>query len=106
MLFDDIGLLAPEILLPRKGVDLTKWAVVACDQYTSQPEYWERVKECSSRYRASRPCFFSRSRISPSRTTSAGGGASAAGGGGVFSLLIALIAMKIAKAMIRKSMTV
>ena len=45
MLFDDIGLLAPEILLPRKGVDLTKWAVVACDQYTSQPEYWERVRD-------------------------------------------------------------
>ena len=45
MLFDDIGLLAPEILLPRQGVDLTKWAVVACDQYTSQPEYWERVRD-------------------------------------------------------------
>jgi uncharacterized protein (DUF1015 family) len=45
MLFDDIGLLAPEILLPREGTDFTKWAVVACDQYTSQPEYWERVGE-------------------------------------------------------------
>ncbi|MRR39279.1 DUF1015 family protein, partial [bacterium] len=44
MLFDDIGLLAPEILLPRTGIDLTKWTVVACDQYTSQPDYWERVK--------------------------------------------------------------
>ena len=22
----------------------TKWAVVACDQYTSEPEYWERVR--------------------------------------------------------------
>lgn len=30
------------ILLPRE-CGLTKWAVVACDQYTSQPEYWERV---------------------------------------------------------------
>jgi hypothetical protein len=45
MLFDDIGLLAPEILLPRHGIDLTKWAVVACDQYTSQPDYWERVRD-------------------------------------------------------------
>lgn len=33
----------PEILLPRKGVDLSKWAVIACDQYTSQPDYWEET---------------------------------------------------------------
>ena len=26
--------------LPRNGVDLEKWAVVACDQYTAQPEKW------------------------------------------------------------------
>lgn len=31
-----------DILLP-KGCDLNKWSVVACDQYTSQPEYWARV---------------------------------------------------------------
>ncbi len=41
---ESIGLGIPNILLPRVGVDLTKWAVVACDQYTSQPEYWENVK--------------------------------------------------------------
>ena len=34
----------PDILLPREGIDRTKWAVVACDQFTSQPEYWARVK--------------------------------------------------------------
>ena len=33
----------PRILMPKAGVDLSKWAVVACDQYTSQPEYWEEV---------------------------------------------------------------
>ena len=33
----------PEIMMPREGTDLSKWAVIACDQYTSQPEYWERV---------------------------------------------------------------
>lgn len=33
----------PEILLPQPGTDLSKWSVVACDQYTSQPEYWEEV---------------------------------------------------------------
>jgi len=41
---DDIGVNIPNILLPRKGTDLAKWAVVACDQYTSQPEYWESLK--------------------------------------------------------------
>ncbi|MFR5253339.1 MAG: DUF1015 family protein [Butyricicoccus sp.] len=30
----------PEIMFPHEGVDLSKWAVIACDQYTSQPDYW------------------------------------------------------------------
>ncbi|MEG2118730.1 MAG: DUF1015 domain-containing protein [Pseudoflavonifractor sp.] len=33
-----------DILLPQ-DCDLTKWSVVACDQYTSQPEYWQRVED-------------------------------------------------------------
>lgn len=33
-----------DILLP-KGCDLSKWAVVACDQYTSEPDYWAELKE-------------------------------------------------------------
>lgn len=36
-----------EILLPRFRSDpekMKKWACVACDQYTSEPEYWERVE--------------------------------------------------------------
>lgn len=32
------------VLLPQ-NCDLTKWSVVACDQYTSQRDYWERVTE-------------------------------------------------------------
>ena len=33
-----------DILLPDfSAVDGKKWACVACDQYTSEPEYWERV---------------------------------------------------------------
>jgi len=28
------------LLLPNSSVDLKKWAVVACDQFTSEPEYW------------------------------------------------------------------
>ena len=34
-----------EILLPRPGIDLSKWAVVACDQFTAQPEYWQAVED-------------------------------------------------------------
>ena len=42
---EELGLYLPEILLPRADVDLRKWAVIACDQYTSEPEYWQRVEE-------------------------------------------------------------
>ena len=31
-----------DILIPL-GIDANKWSVVACDQYTSEPEYWEKV---------------------------------------------------------------
>lgn len=43
--FEDIGVGIPEIYLPTDGVDLTKWAVIACDQFTSQPDYWEKVEK-------------------------------------------------------------
>jgi len=33
-----------DILLP-KNCDMTKWGTVACDQYTSEPEYWQGVQE-------------------------------------------------------------
>ena len=39
-----IGIKVPELLLPGKDVDMTKWAVVACDQYTSQADYWEETE--------------------------------------------------------------
>ena len=32
------------ILLP-KDTDMTKWSVIACDQYTSEPEYWADVEK-------------------------------------------------------------
>lgn len=35
-----------DILLPRLGAEgMSKWAVVACDQYTGEPEYWDTVRE-------------------------------------------------------------
>ncbi|MDD3928665.1 MAG: DUF1015 domain-containing protein [Sphaerochaeta sp.] len=37
------ALKSADIMIPKQGVDLHKWAVVACDQYTSEPDYWERA---------------------------------------------------------------
>ena len=36
---------APHILLPNKSVDMNAWAVIACDQFTSQLDYWEDVEK-------------------------------------------------------------
>ena len=41
--YPHIGIQTGNILLPKAGLDLTKWAVIACDQFTSQPEYWNKV---------------------------------------------------------------
>ena len=41
--FEKLGFYPADILLPEDA-DMGKWAVVACDQFTSQPEYWERVE--------------------------------------------------------------
>lgn len=38
-----MGVHVPDILVPADHIDLEKWAVVACDQYTSQREYWDKV---------------------------------------------------------------
>ena len=34
-----------DILLPDVNADMKKWAVIACDQFTAQPEYWKRVED-------------------------------------------------------------
>lgn len=39
-----IGVQIPKIMLPDKSTNLNKWSVVACDQYTSEPEYWKEVE--------------------------------------------------------------
>jgi uncharacterized protein (DUF1015 family) len=44
-IYDSVGIGVPEVLLPGRGIDLTRWAVVACDQYTAQPEYWKSVEK-------------------------------------------------------------
>ena len=34
-----------DILLPREGIDLNRWAVIACDQHTSEKEYWKELED-------------------------------------------------------------
>jgi len=43
--YPSIGIQITDILLPKSGTDLSKWAVIACDQFTSQPEYWQKVED-------------------------------------------------------------
>ena len=40
-----VGLSVCDFLVPNPNVDLQKWAVIACDQFTSQPEYWKQVED-------------------------------------------------------------
>lgn len=41
----NVGLIAPTILLPKKNTNMYNWATVACDQYTSDLDYWNDVEE-------------------------------------------------------------
>lgn len=43
MNFNGVGLVPADILLPAAHVRRETWACVACDQYTSQPEYWQEA---------------------------------------------------------------
>lgn len=38
-----VGCTIPNILLPNSGVNLESWATIACDQFTSDREYWSKV---------------------------------------------------------------
>lgn len=42
--FKKVGFYPADILLPKE-CDMTRWGVVACDQFTSQPEYWQAVED-------------------------------------------------------------
>ncbi|MDR2842934.1 MAG: DUF1015 domain-containing protein [Spirochaetaceae bacterium] len=35
----------PEVILPAKNVDIEKWSVVACDQWTQDKDYWDSVED-------------------------------------------------------------
>ena len=42
--YPKVALHVPSLLLPCADIPLETWSVIACDQYTSQPEYWEKVR--------------------------------------------------------------
>ena len=42
---EDIAVRIPQVHLPRAGTELNRWAVIACDQFTSEPEYWRQVEQ-------------------------------------------------------------
>lgn len=44
-LAQDIGIQIPTILIPRASIAYDKWAVIACDQFTSEPHYWQAVSD-------------------------------------------------------------
>ena len=39
------GIAVPTILMPEKGIDHAKWAVIACDQFSSDKKYWKKVED-------------------------------------------------------------
>lgn len=40
---NDLCLYPGELLIPANADNFTEWACVACDQFTSQPKYWEEA---------------------------------------------------------------
>ena len=46
--YSSIGVQVADILLPKEGINSQKWASIACDQFTSQPEYWQKVAQTAS----------------------------------------------------------
>jgi len=40
-----VALKVPNILFPKNTIDLKKWSIIACDQYTSNMDYWKEVSK-------------------------------------------------------------
>ncbi len=40
---EQVGILFPEILVPDEKINKKKWSVIACDQFTSNPDYWVKL---------------------------------------------------------------
>ncbi len=43
-IYSDIAVVAPEIVFPAGAKNLALWPVIACDQFTSEPEYWSETE--------------------------------------------------------------
>ena len=56
--YPEVALHVPTLLLPRADIPLETWSVIACDQYTSQPEYWEEVRRIVGPYPSTRHLIF------------------------------------------------
>lgn len=56
----ELGIDISSILIPAPDINLEKWSVIACDQYTSEPLYWEKVKKICWRCTINLPFDFSR----------------------------------------------
>jgi hypothetical protein len=41
---EELGFQFPRILVPNQNIDLRKWSIIACDQFTSEPEVWKRLE--------------------------------------------------------------
>lgn len=40
---EQVGIIFPEILIPDKKTNIRKWPVIACDQFTSNKDYWNKT---------------------------------------------------------------
>ena len=43
--YPEIGVSIPSFFIPKSSINFSKWAVIACDQFTSEPEYWQSVEK-------------------------------------------------------------
>ena len=47
--FKEMGINVPEILIPdAEKTDISKWSVIACDQFTASTDYWDDVKKITA----------------------------------------------------------
>ena len=58
----------PEILLPNSTIDLAKWAVIACDQYTQDRDYWKNIEQLANGTPSTLSLIFPKSTLRLGRT--------------------------------------
>lgn len=44
-IYPEVGVCSPNFYIPKPSIDYSKWAVIACDQFTSEPAYWQQVRQ-------------------------------------------------------------